>query len=186
MSETSQPAGPRGALGRAALWPAIAWPRWAFGGIVGGVRPGSALLGFAAALVVLIATVTAGVLWHFRVQALGEAEPQIRNLNGVLAEQTARSVEHVDVILRTIVERVESERSGTADAGLAARMRELLAATPQIRTMMIADRSGMMTQSTIAATTAPVVKRRTSRRQSPKTVSAVTETTLISGKLATR
>src|SRR5438309_2140778 len=66
------------------------------------VRPSAALLGLAATLVVVMFGLTAGLLWHFRAKALDEAEREIRNLNGVLAEQTARSVQHVDFILHNV------------------------------------------------------------------------------------
>ena len=91
MTETSQRISPSRAPRRAAFALAQAGGRRvrALTGAFGSIRTRLALLGLAAALVVVIAAVTAGTLWHFRAKAIDEAERQIRNLNGVLAEQTA-------------------------------------------------------------------------------------------------
>jgi PAS domain S-box-containing protein len=150
MTEISPQVSRSAASGRAAFVPAVAWRGVTLSALFRAVRPGVGLLGIAATLVLLIAAATGGALWHFRDKAVAEAERQTRNLDGVLAEQTARSVEHVDFILSSMVERIESERAagGSADDGMMPRMRELLSATPQIRTMMITDSAGHMTQST--------------------------------------
>jgi PAS domain S-box-containing protein len=118
------------------------------------MRPSAALLGLAATLVVVMFTLTGGLLWHLRAKALDEAERELRNLNGVLAEQTARSVQHVDFILRTVVERVQAEHAGgrSDESSLTARMRELIADTPQIRTMVIAGADGFVTHSSVGRT----------------------------------
>jgi PAS domain S-box-containing protein len=115
----------------------------------GAVRTSTALIALAAVLVVTIVAVTVAILWHFRNKALDDAERQIRNLNRVLAEQTARSVEHVDFILRSLVERIQSERAagGGDDPALQGRMHALIADTPQIRTMIVVDAEGRVTQS---------------------------------------
>src|SRR5262245_11778885 len=97
-SQHFQPAqAARRATARIAAALARALPEWPVSATA--IRTTTALFGLAAVLVVVLAAATAGILWHFHAKALSDAEHQLRSLNGVLAEQTARSVKHVDFML---------------------------------------------------------------------------------------
>jgi len=108
------------------------------------IRLSSALLGLAVVLVFLVASLTAGLLWHLRSLALDEAVREARNLNLLIAEQTARSVQHVDFILRTTIERLPADDSGTGRDRASEEMARLIADTPQLRTMVVADADGVV------------------------------------------
>jgi PAS domain S-box-containing protein len=113
------------------------------------IRPSLTLFGLAAILALFVSGTIVGVLVQLRASALGEAEREIRNLNVVLAEQTARSMLHVDVILRMVTDRVQARRAvGSKDqSAIIERIRELIADTPQIRTIVVTDADGFVTQT---------------------------------------
>jgi PAS domain S-box-containing protein len=109
-------------------------------------RPSRILFGLAALLVLAIGALTTGLVLHFRSLAIAEAEREIGNLNLLLAEQTARSLQHVDFLLGAVAERFAAANPAErADRGhLIPRMAELIADTPQLRTMLIAGPDGQV------------------------------------------
>jgi PAS domain S-box-containing protein len=126
---------------------AAPWRRLPFANM----RQSTALFALAALLVTAIAAVTTGTLWHFRARALEDAERETRNLNLVLAEQTARAVQHVDFLLRMTVNHVQIRPDTAGTEHRTREMRELIAGTPQIRSMLIARADGQVTDSTSTA-----------------------------------
>ncbi len=96
-------------------------------------------------LVLVVAGLTAALLWHLRSWALDEATREAGNLNLVIAEQTARSIQHADFLLRATVERLSTEDGGAGGNHLSEEMARLIADTPQIRTLVIAGPDGVVT-----------------------------------------
>jgi PAS domain S-box-containing protein len=108
------------------------------------VRPSAALLGLAAALVTLLIGVTLGLLLHLRSLALDEAAREARNLDLVIAEQIARSLQHVDFLLRALADRLPDADGGTGRPSMADQMAALIANAPQLRSLSIAGPDGVI------------------------------------------
>jgi PAS domain S-box-containing protein len=108
------------------------------------IRPSAALFGLAAVLVIVLTSVTGGLLWHLRSLALDEATREARNLDLVIAEQIARSLQHVDFLLRALVDRPLDEDGKNGRRTTAERMAALIANTPQLRSLSIAGPDGVI------------------------------------------
>ncbi|HEX3498461.1 MAG TPA: ATP-binding protein [Stellaceae bacterium] len=111
------------------------------------IRPSAALFGLAAVLVIVLTTLTGGLIWHLRLLALDEATREARNLDLVIAEQIARSLQHVDFLLRALADRLPNT-DGKNGRPMAEQMAEQMAAltanTPQLRGLSVAGPDGMI------------------------------------------
>ncbi len=112
--------------------------------LLANVRPSAALFGLAAVLVVALTGLTGGLLLHLRSLALDEATREARNLDLVIAEQIARSLQHVDFLLRALVERLPDGDGKSGRAGLTEQMAALIANAPQLRSLSIAGPDGVI------------------------------------------
>ena len=112
------------------------------------MRPGAAFFALAALLVIAIAGSNAGVLWYFRSLALAGATREIGNLNLVIAEQTARAVQHVDFVLRTMIARLPATGGRIDGPRVSQQMAKLIAKTPPFRSMIIAGPDGIVVART--------------------------------------
>lgn len=113
------------------------------------IRPSQAVAGFGAVLAAAIIAFTSFTLWYLREEALDDAERQVGKLNLVLAEQTLRAVEAVDVLLQATVDKLRGLDSQAASDGRwesPEAFHEMLKAQftgmPQIRAVFVADHAG--------------------------------------------
>src|SRR5258708_6326609 len=133
----------RGVGNAGAIVPLAAKPhRWRK--LLANVRPSAALFGLAAVLVVALTGLTGGLLLHLRSLALAEATREARNLDLMIAEQIARSLQHVDFLLRALVNRPPDEDGKNGRPATAERMAALIANTPQLRSLSIAGPDGVI------------------------------------------
>lgn len=112
------------------------------------VRPTYALIVFwvLAASAIVIATVL--VLWELRARGPASAAREIANLSQILSEQTARTVQAVDLILRGTEESLrEREASHVPMEGktIHALLRANVAGVPQIRSLSVINADGHIT-----------------------------------------
>src|SRR5258708_17469334 len=133
----------RGVGNAGAIVPLAAKPhRWRK--LLANVRPSAALFGLAAVLVVALTGLTGGLLLHLRSLALDEATREARNLDLVIAEQIARSLQHVDFLLRAVAERLPEEDGKDGRPRMAEQMTALIANTPQLRSLSISGPDGIV------------------------------------------
>jgi PAS domain S-box-containing protein len=109
---------------------------------------GRALVGL---VLVLVAINIASAIWDIRA-AYGRVERRaqrdISNVTRLLAEQTAASLEAVDVILRDMVRDMARTGSAKAVADGVPRLREEFAHMPQIAALLVLDASGQVVART--------------------------------------
>ncbi|MGN2390742.1 PAS domain S-box protein [Pelomicrobium sp. G1] len=105
------------------------------------------VLGSVFALAIAIVAGTALILGELRSRQIADAEREIANLSRILAEQTARTLQSVDLILKGATERVREGQTrpqlmeeGTVRALMQAR----LSGVPQIRALFILDAQGRL------------------------------------------
>lgn len=100
-------------------------------------------IGFIAAALIIAGT--ASVLWVFRERALVQAERELANVVLLLAEQTERALQQVDLILRYTAEELRDEPRAAAATGTAAAHRamvERIRGVPMIRALIATDAAG--------------------------------------------
>src|SRR5260221_3619036 len=89
-----------------------------------------------------------GILsWQARQRSLGTAETELRNLSVALSEVMARSLDSVDILLRSVAETVATGDLG--DPGFARHlhdaMRERVLGVPSMRALVVCEATGKMT-----------------------------------------
>lgn len=102
--------------------------------------------------VVTIMVMTALLLWQLRVQELKHAESETVSLSHIIAEQTARSLQSVDLALDVALDRLaEAEKLGVrlGEAPLHGMLRSRVEGMPQLRSMFIADAEGRIANSAL-------------------------------------
>ena len=107
----------------------------------------------AAISVVTIAVMTALLLWQLRVQELRHAEDEAVALSHIIAEQTARSLQGVDLALDVALDRLaQAEGLGVRlhEFGIHAMLRSRVEAMPQLRSMFIVDVEGDVASSALS------------------------------------
>lgn len=107
---------------------------------------------FAIAFVVAIAAMTALLLWHLRQQELKRAEHETVSLSHIIAEQTSRSLQSVDLALDVALNRMsEAERLGLSldEVAIHAMLRSRVEVMPQLRSMFIVDSDGVVVNSAL-------------------------------------
>lgn len=121
--------------------------------LCGKVLPTHALLVFAILSAVIIAVATALILWHLRVREVARVEREIDNLSLALAEQTARAVQSVDLILRSTQERLhEGNASGFLidEAAVHTLLRARIDGVPYVRAVSVIGADGLLQRSSRA------------------------------------
>jgi hypothetical protein len=113
------------ALNRPMPWEmarAVSITRWP---LVAAIRSGvfpllasgaSVLLPFGVALTLFALAMVGGTIWQRRLSTLEEAQRDIANLAQVLGEQTARSVDAIDVIIRDLQDDIVDKNIETPEA----------------------------------------------------------------------
>lgn len=106
----------------------------------------------AAMAVVTIIVMTALLLWQLRVQELRHAEGETVSLSHIIAEQTARSMQSVDLALDVALDRLaEAEKLGVSidEFAIHAMLRSRIEGMPQLRSMFITDAQGKIASSAL-------------------------------------
>ncbi len=110
------------------------------------------LLRSGAVLLALALVAAAGTIWRMRAIELSEAEHETASLAFVLAEQTTRSLQAIDIVLRDLSEQIGAKVSGPAEKfpdflsseRIGTLLHERLAQLPQITTLAVVDPQGML------------------------------------------
>lgn len=105
-------------------------------------------------IVLVLITLATGamVIWHLRQFALANSEREVNNLGIVLAEQTSRTIQSVDLILREVQERTSSSDRDPSEQPLARLagddshrfLASHLLNLPQAEAICLVDASGML------------------------------------------
>ncbi len=107
----------------------------------------SAVLAAVFALAIVIVASTALILGELRSRQIADAEREVANLSRILAEQTARTLQSVDLILKSAIERVREGQTRPRlmeEATVRALMRARITGVPQIRALFILDAQGRL------------------------------------------
>ena len=107
----------------------------------------------AAMAVTTIVVMTALLLWQLRVQALQHAKDEAVSLSHIIAEQTARSMQSVDLALDIAIDRLaEAEKLGVSidEFAIHAMLRSRVEGMPQLRSMFITDAQGKVASSALS------------------------------------
>ncbi|MCX7165296.1 MAG: PAS domain S-box protein [Rhodocyclales bacterium] len=105
---------------------------------------------------ITVATITAMtilLLWQLRVQELRHAEGETVSLSHIIAEQTTRSLQSVDLALDVALDRLEqAERLGVShdEFAIHAMLRSRVEGMPQLRSMFITDADGKIASSALS------------------------------------
>jgi PAS domain S-box-containing protein len=103
----------------------------------------SLLLVFSALVIVMLIGMAAALMVYLRATALREAEHQMNNLGAVLAEQTARTMQSVELMLEMIDERLKRLEGDRVDAAaIHAWLGTRVAALPQIKQVTVLGADG--------------------------------------------
>jgi PAS domain S-box-containing protein len=116
-------------------------------------RAGRFTVILATVAVATIAVMTALLLWQLRVQELKHAEAETVSLSHIIAEQTARSLQSVDLALDVALDRLaEAEKLGVrfGEVPIHAMLRSRIEGMPQLRSMFIADIEGRIASSALS------------------------------------
>lgn len=112
---------------------------------MGYLRPTSALALFSALTGAAVIFGTVWVLWSLRDREISRAEREAANLAQALAEQTARAMQGVDLMLRQTQERIQSdEASGFLmdEKGIHRLLSARISGAPQVRAQSLFDARG--------------------------------------------
>jgi two-component system cell cycle sensor histidine kinase PleC len=115
------------------------------GGRVGWWRPMHQLVAFSVLLTVAIITFSGLAIWHLRTSAMAEVERQTANILLVISEQTARTVQSIDLILLAAAEGLRANRYEdikTNDDDIGNLFREYIAGVQQVRYIAAYDAHG--------------------------------------------
>ena len=101
----------------------------------GRLDPRRQLLLFGGLVILVIIGLASGFIWHLRQTTTASARRDVANLSAVLAEQTARTFQSVDLVLDAIDQRLQVlDFSGRTDSHAVYLMfREKIAGVPQIK-----------------------------------------------------
>jgi PAS domain S-box-containing protein len=115
------------------------------------LRPSRALAVFGACLVGAILAMTALAIWYLRGAAIADQERQLAQLNLVLSEQASRTMEEIDIVLQSAIEKLRVQARDAAAAGRPVEpaaihdlLREQFAGMAQIRAMFVAGPDGII------------------------------------------
>ncbi|HTI79638.1 MAG TPA: response regulator [Acetobacteraceae bacterium] len=96
----------------------------------------------AAAMLLLVAGVTVHQLITLRRSIVSDTTQQMARLDLVLASQTGRAVEAVDLIIRSVIDTYQSQDATGTAADLNSLLRRRLDGVPQLADVQVADASG--------------------------------------------
>ncbi|MBV8166346.1 MAG: PAS-domain containing protein, partial [Alphaproteobacteria bacterium] len=101
------------------------------------------LLVFSAVVIVMLVGMAAALMAYLRATALREAGQQMTTLSAALAEQTARTLQSVDLTLDLVEDRLtQLERDGADRAAIHAMLRARAASIPQAKQITIVGADG--------------------------------------------
>ena len=116
-------------------------------------RSGRLTLIFAAVVVALIVVMTTLLLWQFHLHEQRHADGETLGLSHIIAEQTARSLQGVDLALDIALDRIaQAERLGVSfrELPMHAMLVSRIEGMPQLRSMFIVDADGMVASSALS------------------------------------
>lgn len=122
--------------------------------IYGRIRPSLAVIGFWLLVTSVLSVATVLVLWDFRAKELAEVENDIDNLSRVLAEQTTRTLQAVDLVLVGTEEYLQSEEAGgflKSGQSVNALLNARISGVPQIRSLFIVGADGAVANSALGS-----------------------------------
>ncbi len=116
-------------------------------------RSGRFTITLAVIAVIAIATMSALLLWQLRVRELRQAEAETVSLSQILAEQTTRSFQSVDLAIDLALDRLQQAKKlgvGIEDVAIHSMLRSRIEGMPQLRSIFITDSSGKITSSALS------------------------------------
>ncbi|MBI1778285.1 MAG: hypothetical protein HYR63_23350 [Proteobacteria bacterium] len=119
------------------------------GGVLRKLPRSHAMIVIAGVLILLITLVTVRQILVARDVRLAESERQLEKLDMVLAEQTGRAVETVDLIIRVTLESLAAldADNSAADAPVRAMLRQHIAGVRQVAALMVLNAKGDVTHA---------------------------------------
>jgi PAS domain S-box-containing protein len=117
------------------------------------LRSGRFVVALAAIMMATIVVMTILLLWQLRVQELRHAEGETVSLSHIIAEQTTRSLQGVDLALDVALDRLaQAERLGVFidEFAIHAMLRSRVEVMPQLRSMFIVDADGRIASSALS------------------------------------
>lgn len=116
-------------------------------------RPGRFTLLLAALVIAILAASTVMLIWHLRSVDLKHAEGETVSLSHLIAEQTTRTMQSVDLALDIALDRVAEARRLQVPLdhpAMHAMLRARVEVMPQLRSMFIADAQGRIVSSALS------------------------------------
>jgi PAS domain S-box-containing protein len=117
------------------------------------LRSGRFVVALAVIMIATIIVMTILLLWKLRVDELRHAEGETVSLSHIIAEQTTRSLQSVDLALDVALDRLaQAERLGVSidEFAIHAMLRSRVEVMPQLRSMFIADAQGRIASSALS------------------------------------
>ena len=105
-------------------------------------RSGRFIVILATIAVATIATMTGLLLWQLRGQELRHAQAETVSLSRILAEETTRSLQSVDLALDLALDRLQQAEKlgfGIDEFAIHAMLRSRIEGMPQLRSVFVAD-----------------------------------------------
>jgi PAS domain S-box-containing protein len=116
-------------------------------------RPGRLTIAVAIIAVAMIVVMTALLLWQLRGHELRRAERETVSLSHIIVEQTARSLQGVDLALEVALNRLsQAEGLGVSmdEFAIHSMLRSRVEVMPQLRSMFITDADGNIASSALS------------------------------------
>lgn len=116
-------------------------------------RSGRFTIILATIAVVTIATMTGLLLWQLRSQELRHAQAETVSLSHILAEQTTRSLQSIDLALDLALDRLQQAEKlgvGIDEFAIHAMLRSRIEGMPQLRSIFLADANGTIRSSALS------------------------------------
>ncbi len=111
----------------------------------------AALAAFGVLTVAVVIVATIAILVNLRARELKRVEREVDNLSHILAEQTTRAVQGVDLVLRDAADRLkQGQASGFLmdDQSIHTLLRARISGVPQVRSLLVTGRDGTIAHST--------------------------------------
>lgn len=115
-------------------------------------RSGRFIVILATIAVATIATMTGLLLWQLRGQELRHAQAETVSLSRILAEETTRSLQSVDLALDLALDRLQQAEKlgfGIDEFAIHAMLRSRIEGMPQLRSVFVADANGKIRSSAL-------------------------------------
>lgn len=111
----------------------------------------TALVAFGVLTVAVVIVATIVILVNLRARELGRVEREVDNLSPILAGQTTRAVQEVDLVLRDATDRLKQGRASgflMGDRSVHTVLRARISGVPQVRSLLVRGRDGTVVHST--------------------------------------